>query len=65
MPKLQQALFVACNPMTALTNIEKTDKILMTIGQELLQELSLEAKVTRRFLESVPFDKAEYKPTEK
>jgi uncharacterized damage-inducible protein DinB len=37
----------------------------MTIGQELLQELTLEAKVTRRYLESVPFDKLEYKPTEK
>ena len=37
----------------------------MTIGQELLQELSLEAKVTRRYLQSVPFDKLEYKPTEK
>ena len=40
-------------------------QIIMTIGQELLQELTLEAKVTRRFLEAVPFDKAEYKPTEK
>lgn len=37
----------------------------MTIGQELLQELKLEAKVTRRFLESVPFDKIEFQPTEK
>ena len=37
----------------------------MTIGQELLQELNLEATVTRRFLESVPFDKLQYKPTEK
>jgi uncharacterized damage-inducible protein DinB len=37
----------------------------MTIGQELLQELSLEGAVTRRYLESVPFDKLEYKPTEK
>ncbi len=37
----------------------------MTIGQELLQELSLEAKVTRIYLQSVPFDKLEYKPTEK
>lgn len=37
----------------------------MTIGQDLLLELALEAKVTRLFLESVPFDKAEYKPTEK
>ena len=37
----------------------------MTIGKELLQELTLEAKVTRRFLESVPFNKADYKPTEK
>ena len=37
----------------------------MTIGQELLQELTLEATVTRRFLDSVPFDKLDYKPTEK
>jgi uncharacterized damage-inducible protein DinB len=37
----------------------------MTIGEELLQELSLEAAVTRRYLDSVPFDKLEYKPTEK
>jgi len=37
----------------------------MTIGQELLQELALEAAVSRRFLERVPFDKAAFKPTEK
>lgn len=37
----------------------------MTIGQELLQELTLEAQVTRKFLERVPFDKADFKPTEK
>ena len=37
----------------------------MTTGQELLQELTLEARVTRRFLERVPFDKKEYRPTEK
>jgi uncharacterized damage-inducible protein DinB len=37
----------------------------MTIGQELLQELSLEGAVTRRYLESVPFDKLDYQPTEK
>ncbi len=37
----------------------------MTIGQELLQELTLEASVTRRYLESVPFDQLEFKPTEK
>ena len=37
----------------------------MTVGKELLQELTLEAKVTRRFLQAVPFDKADYKPTEK
>ncbi len=37
----------------------------MTQGQELLQELTLEAEVTRRFLERVPFDKAEFKPHEK
>jgi uncharacterized damage-inducible protein DinB len=37
----------------------------MTIGRELLQELTLEGEVTRRYLDSVPFDKLEYKPTEK
>jgi uncharacterized damage-inducible protein DinB len=37
----------------------------MTIGQELLQELTLEAEVTRRFLESIPFDQIEFQPTEK
>ena len=37
----------------------------MTTGMELLQELTLEAAVTRRFLESIPFDKTEYQPTEK
>ena len=37
----------------------------MTIGQELLQELILEATVTRRYLENVPFTKLDYKPTEK
>ena len=37
----------------------------MTIGHELLQELTLEAQVTRKFLERVPFDKADFKPTEK
>lgn len=37
----------------------------MTLGQELLQELTLEAEVTRRFLQSVPFDKTEFQPTEK
>ena len=37
----------------------------MTVGQELLMELELEGKVTRRFLECVPFDKTEYQPTEK
>ena len=34
----------------------------MTTGKELLQELTLEAEVTRRFLERVPFDKALFKP---
>lgn len=37
----------------------------MTQGEELLQELTLEAAVTRRFLERVPFDKAEFKLHEK
>ena len=34
----------------------------MTIGQELLLELTLEAAVTRRFLASVPFDKIAFQP---
>jgi uncharacterized damage-inducible protein DinB len=37
----------------------------MAIAKELLQELTFEAQVTRRFLEAVPFDKLQYKPTEK
>jgi uncharacterized damage-inducible protein DinB len=37
----------------------------MKIGQELLQELTIEAEVTRRFLESVPFDQLDFQPTEK
>ena len=37
----------------------------MTIGQEFLKELDLEAAVTRRFLERVPFGKAEFQPHEK
>ncbi len=37
----------------------------MTAGQELLQELTLEAAVTRRFLANVPFDKIAFQPTEK
>ncbi|MDF1865394.1 MAG: hypothetical protein P1U70_11205 [Saprospiraceae bacterium] len=37
----------------------------MTIGQELLGELTLEAEVTRRYLESVPFDKKDFKPAER
>jgi uncharacterized damage-inducible protein DinB len=37
----------------------------MTIGQEFIQELKLEAAVTRKFLEKVPFDKAEFKPNDK
>ncbi len=37
----------------------------MTIGQEFLKELSLESQVTRRYLESVPFDQKDFKPAEK
>lgn len=36
-----------------------------TKGEELLQELILEAAVTRRFLSLIPFDKAAYTPHEK
>lgn len=37
----------------------------MTIGQNLINELTLEGEVTRRFLERVPFDKLEYQPVAK
>lgn len=37
----------------------------MTKGTEFLQELVIEAAVTRLYLDSVPFDKLDYKPTEK
>jgi len=37
----------------------------MTIGQAFLKELLLESEVTRKYLASVPFDKATFKPTEK
>ena len=40
-------------------------KTKMTIGQEFLKELSLEAAVTRKYLASVPFDKKGFKPAEK
>ncbi|MFK7907074.1 MAG: hypothetical protein AB8B69_18205 [Chitinophagales bacterium] len=37
----------------------------MSIGQEFLGELILESEVTRRYLESVPFDKKGFSPAEK
>jgi uncharacterized damage-inducible protein DinB len=37
----------------------------MNTSQALLQELKLEAAVTRKYLAIVPFDKLEYQPTEK
>lgn len=37
----------------------------MTIGQELIQELTIEASLTRRYLQNVPFDRLDFKPTEK
>jgi len=37
----------------------------MTLAQDLLNELTLEAAVTRRYLAAVPFEKADYKPAEK
>ena len=37
----------------------------MSIAQDLLSELRLEAAETRRYLAAVPFDKADYKPSEK
>lgn len=37
----------------------------MTRGQELWAELKLETEVTRRYLERVPFEKADFKPAEK
>jgi uncharacterized damage-inducible protein DinB len=36
----------------------------MTTGQTLLQELTIEAEVTRKFLERLPFDKGIFKPHE-
>ncbi len=37
----------------------------MTIGEILLQELTLEAKVTRKYLALVPFNKMDFRPAEK
>ena len=37
----------------------------MTIGQQFLEELNLEAAVTRRYLASVPFEKKDFRPHEK
>ncbi len=37
----------------------------MTLGEAFLGELILESEVTRRYLESVPFEKKDYKPAEK
>ncbi len=37
----------------------------MRIGQQLGQELRLEAMVTRKYLALVPFEKQDFKPTEK
>lgn len=37
----------------------------MELKEALLNELKQEAAVTRRYLESVPFDKLAYKPSEK
>jgi len=37
----------------------------MTIGQEFLQELILESKVTRKYLASIPFEQKEFQPDEK
>lgn len=37
----------------------------MTIGIQFLNELTLEAQVTRRYLTAVPFEKSDFKPAEK
>lgn len=37
----------------------------MTKGREFWAELKLEAEVTKRYLESIPFDKSDFKPAEK
>jgi uncharacterized damage-inducible protein DinB len=37
----------------------------MTIGQTFLQELTIEAEVTRKFLAQVPFEQHTFQPTEK
>lgn len=47
------------------SNQRQIKRYKMTIGQEFLQELLLESKVTRKYLEHVPFDKKEFKIAEK
>ncbi len=37
----------------------------MSIGHSLLRELEIEGRVTRRFLERVPFERKEFQPSEK
>lgn len=37
----------------------------MSIGKEFLQELLLESRVTRKYLELVPFEKKDFRPAEK
>lgn len=37
----------------------------MTIGQTFLKELILESEVTRKYLACVPYDRKEFRPTEK
>ena len=37
----------------------------MKSAQEIIQELSLEAEVTRRYLECVPFERSDFQPAEK
>lgn len=37
----------------------------MSLGQIFLNELHLESRVTRRFLEAIPFEKKNFKPSEK
>jgi len=37
----------------------------MNLAKDFLSELKQEAAVTRRFLESVPFEKRDFKPHEK
>ena len=61
-------LFAIIKLRTRRSSISSFDiifKFMNIRAKELLQELNLEAEVTRKFLQNVPFDKSEFKPAEK